>query len=53
MDVVLGRERTQHSQVVKQADVVALLGLLPEEFKGDSAVKNFRYYSSRCGMEAR
>jgi trehalose/maltose hydrolase-like predicted phosphorylase len=49
MDVVLGRERTQHSQVVKQADVVALLGLLPEEFKGDSAVKNFRYYSSRCG----
>ena len=26
MDVVLGRERTQRSQVVKQADVVALLG---------------------------
>ena len=49
MDVVLGRERTQHSQVVKQADVVALLGLLPEEFEGDSATKNFRYYSSRCG----
>jgi len=49
MDVVLGRERTQHSQVVKQADVVALLGLLPEEFEGDSAAKNFRYYSSRCG----
>jgi trehalose/maltose hydrolase-like predicted phosphorylase len=49
MDVVLGRERTQHSQVVKQADIVALLGLLPEEFKGDSAAKNFRYYSSRCG----
>jgi len=49
MDVVLGRERTQHSQVLKQADVVALLGLLPEEFEGDSAVKNFRYYSSRCG----
>jgi trehalose/maltose hydrolase-like predicted phosphorylase len=49
MDVVLGRERTQHSQVVKQADVVALLGLLPEEFEGNSAAKNFRYYSSRCG----
>ena len=49
MDVVLGRERTQSSQVVKQADVVALLGLLPEEFEGDSAAKNFRYYSSRCG----
>jgi len=25
MDVVLGHERTQHTQVVKQADVVALL----------------------------
>jgi len=49
MDVVLGRERTQSSQVVKQADVVALLGLLPEEFGGDSAAKNFGYYSSRCG----
>ena len=36
MDVVLGRERTQRSQVVKQADVVALLGLLPEEFAGTS-----------------
>ena len=30
MDVVLGRERTQRSQVIKQADVVALLALLPE-----------------------
>jgi trehalose/maltose hydrolase-like predicted phosphorylase len=30
MDVVLGRQRTQGSQVIKQADVVALLGLLPE-----------------------
>ena len=37
MDVVLGRERTQGSQVVKQADVVALLGLLPEEFVGETA----------------
>ena len=36
MDVVLGRERTQRSKVIKQADVVALLGLLPEEFPGDS-----------------
>jgi trehalose/maltose hydrolase-like predicted phosphorylase len=49
MDVVLGRERTQRSKVVKQADVVALLGLLPEEFPGDSARANFRYYEPRCG----
>lgn len=49
MDVVLGRERTQRTKIVKQADVVALIGLLPEEFPGDSAVTNFRYYEPRCG----
>lgn len=49
IDVVLGRERTQRSQVVKQADVVALLGLLPEEFPGSAGTWNFRYYEARCG----
>ena len=49
MDVVLGRERTQRSQVIKQADVVALLGLLPEEFARDAGAENFRYYEPRCG----
>ena len=49
MDVVLGRERTQRSQVVKQADVVALLGLLPEEFAGETGAANFHYYEPRCG----
>ncbi len=49
MDVVLGRERTQRSQVVKQADVVALLGLLPEEFVGETGAANFHYYEPRCG----
>jgi trehalose/maltose hydrolase-like predicted phosphorylase len=49
MDVVLGRDRTQRSQVVKQADVVALLGLLPEEFVGEAGAKNFDYYEPRCG----
>jgi trehalose/maltose hydrolase-like predicted phosphorylase len=48
MDVVLGRERTQRSKVIKQADVVGLLGLLPEEFPGDSGKANFRYYEPRC-----
>ncbi len=48
MDVVLGRERTQRSQVIKQADVVALLGLLPEEFVGDTRTANFQYYEPRC-----
>ena len=48
MDVVLGRERTDISQVVKQADVVALLGLLPDEFAGDAGDANFAYYEPRC-----
>ena len=49
MDVVLGRERTQRSQVIKQADVVALLGLLPDEFAADTGRANFHYYEPRCG----
>src|SRR5271166_5584083 len=49
MDVVLGRERTQRSQVVKQADVVALLALLPEECDAAAKLSNFRFYEPRCG----
>jgi trehalose/maltose hydrolase-like predicted phosphorylase len=48
IDVVIGRERTQRSQVVKQADVVALAALLPEEFPGAMAESNFRHYEPRC-----
>ena len=48
MDVVLGRDRTQKSQVIKQADVVALLALLPEEFVGNTEMDNFHYYEPRC-----
>src|SRR5215469_12002019 len=48
IDVVIGRERTQRSQVDKQADVVALLALLPDEFQGAAAKANFRYYEPRC-----
>jgi trehalose/maltose hydrolase-like predicted phosphorylase len=50
MDVVLGRERTQASQVIKQADVVALLALLPDAFTGDAPHTNFDYYAPRCGQ---
>jgi trehalose/maltose hydrolase-like predicted phosphorylase len=46
--VVIGRERTRHAQVVKQADVVALLALLPGEFPGALAETNFRHYEPRC-----
>ena len=48
IDVVIGSERTRRSQVVKQADVVALIALLPEEFPGAIADKNFSYYEPRC-----
>ena len=48
MDVVLGRDRIGKSQVVKQADVVALLGLLPDEFAGNTGATNFAYYQPRC-----
>ena len=49
MDVVLGRERTQTAQVIKQADVVALLALLPEAFPGAAGAVNFDHYAPRCG----
>ena len=49
MDVVLGRERVARSQVIKQADVLALLALLPEEFISETGADNFRYYEPRCG----
>lgn len=49
IDVVIGRERTQRSQVVKQADIVALIALLPEEFPGTTKELNFRHYEPRCG----
>jgi trehalose/maltose hydrolase-like predicted phosphorylase len=49
MDVVLGPERTRQSQVIKQADVVALLALLPQVFAADTRAQNFRYYEQRCG----
>jgi trehalose/maltose hydrolase-like predicted phosphorylase/beta-phosphoglucomutase-like phosphatase (HAD superfamily) len=49
MDVVLGRERTQRSQVVKQADVVALLALLPDAVAERVRQASFRYYEPRCG----
>ena len=48
MDVILGHERTQRTQVVKQADVVALLALLPETFDEPTQRANFRFYEPLC-----
>jgi trehalose/maltose hydrolase-like predicted phosphorylase len=52
MDVVLGRERTKRSQVIKQADVVALLALLPDEIDAERQKANFRYYEPRCDQSS-
>jgi trehalose/maltose hydrolase-like predicted phosphorylase len=49
MDVVLGRARTAASQVVKQADVVALFALLPDLWDRPTQQRNFSYYERRCG----
>lgn len=49
MDVVLGRSRIQQSKIAKQADVVALLGLLPEDYSPAVQAVNFTYYEPRCG----
>ena len=49
MDVLLGHERTQRSQVIKQADVVMLLALLWDRYPAAVRAANFRYYEPRCG----
>jgi kojibiose phosphorylase len=49
IDVVLGRERVQRSQLIKQADVVMLLHLFPDAWPPEVQAANFRYYEPRCG----
>lgn len=49
MDVLLGRERTQEVQVVKQADAVMLIALLWDDFPPEVREANFRYYEPRTG----
>ena len=49
MDVILGREQTQRSQVIKQADVLMLLMLLWEQYPAAVRAANFAYYEPRCG----
>lgn len=48
IEMLIGQERIQRSQVIKQADVVALEALLPEEFPGPIAEVNFNLYEPRC-----
>lgn len=47
LDVLLGSERIRRSQIVKQADVLMLLHLLPDGFDRETLEVNFRYYEPR------
>lgn len=49
MDVILGHERINRTNVVKQADVVMALYLLWDQLHADVRAANFRYYEPRTG----
>ncbi|HEY8462091.1 MAG TPA: glycosyl hydrolase family 65 protein, partial [Blastocatellia bacterium] len=49
MDILLGRERTQASQVIKQADALMIFHLLPDRYPREVIERNFRYYEPRTG----
>jgi trehalose/maltose hydrolase-like predicted phosphorylase len=49
MDVLLGRERIQQSQIIKQADVLMLIHLVWDRIPADVRKANFDYYEPRCG----
>ncbi|NUP10042.1 MAG: glycoside hydrolase family 65 [Polyangiaceae bacterium] len=46
-DLVVGRAKTQRSQVIKQPDVLMLIHLLWDRFSADVREANFRYYEPR------
>lgn len=47
-DLVLGRRRLMRSQVLKQADVLMLPHMLPEEISVEVAEANYAFYEPRC-----
>ena len=49
MDVILGHERIQQTNIVKQADVVMATYLLWNEITAEARLANFRYYEPRTG----
>jgi trehalose/maltose hydrolase-like predicted phosphorylase len=49
MDVILGHERIQSTNVVKQADVLMAIYLLWNQFLPEVRRANFRYYEPRTG----
>jgi kojibiose phosphorylase len=49
MDVILGHERIQQTNIVKQADAVMATYLLWDEVPSQVRAANFRYYEPRTG----
>ncbi|MBS3909956.1 MAG: hypothetical protein KGZ93_10120 [Actinobacteria bacterium] len=49
LDMLLGREETALTQLVKQADVVMLLYLLESDFTPEAIEENYKYYERRTG----
>lgn len=49
LDMLLGREETALTQLVKQADVVMLLYLLENDFTPEAIAENYKYYERRTG----
>ncbi len=49
MDVILGHEAIQRTNIVKQADVVMAMYLLWDQFPPEVREANYRYYEPRTG----
>ncbi len=49
MDVILGHDRIQQTNIVKQADVLMAMYLLWDDFPPEVREANFRYYEPRTG----
>jgi trehalose/maltose hydrolase-like predicted phosphorylase len=49
IDMLLGHDRVQRAQVIKQADVLMLFQLLPDRYPRSIVRKNYDYYEPRTG----
>jgi kojibiose phosphorylase len=49
IDLLLGPDKTQRSQVIKQADVLMLLALLWDRYPPAGRAANFAFYVPKCG----
>jgi len=49
MDIILGREKIEKTQVIKQADVLMFMTLFGERFSQEELIANYEFYEKRCG----